>query len=148
MTGAYRDLSDRFGASASLLLTLEAVNGKDVNAHTLCRLRKECNTVHISELMKYLGVSNGRAFMDHDATIPFEVLNKLLGCERNEIQSRVEAPWVLLTIIPCCLEYFNALLNRDARVPSVIRRVDCRKKCNIYSKGFICHFPSFSDRLS
>jgi hypothetical protein len=32
--------------------------------------------------MEYLGVSNGRAFMDHDATIPFEVLDKLLGCGR------------------------------------------------------------------
>ncbi len=32
----------------------------------------------------YLGVSDGRAFMDHDATIPFEVLDKFLGCGRKE----------------------------------------------------------------
>lgn len=84
MTSAYRGMSGRLWASASLLLTLEAVNGKYVNAHTLCGLRKICNNVHISELREYLGVSDGRTFMDHDATTPFEVLDELLGCKRKE----------------------------------------------------------------
>jgi hypothetical protein len=54
----------------------------------------------------------------------------------------------ILTVIPRCFKYFDTLLNRDAGVPSVIRRVDRRKKCNIYTKRFVCHFPSFLDRLS
>ena len=84
MTSAYRGMSDCFWASASLVLTLEAIDGKYVNAHTLCGLRKLCNAVHISEVRAYLGVSDGRAFMDYNATILFEVLNKFLGCEKKE----------------------------------------------------------------
>ena len=66
------------------MLTFEAVNGEHVNTHALRRLVMVISekSVYLA-LRSYLSVSNSRAFMEHDATILFEVLDELLGCRRQ-----------------------------------------------------------------
>jgi hypothetical protein len=79
-------------------------------------------------------MTNGGAFVQHDASITLEVLDQRTSCSTNNQYSQEQRALRIQTIVACRLEDLHTLFNGCPRITFVIWGINARQQRNIHAE--------------